>query len=59
LLDEIEEEQKKDAMTRDFDKVLELNVKIAEKSSRFYELIPDSRYRQSAVPSIDTEHLLK
>lgn len=35
-----------------------MREKIAEKSSRFYELIPDANYRNSAIPPIDNNHIL-
>jgi len=58
LLDEIAEEKKKDRSERDVDLLIKLKEKIAEKSSRFYELIPDSRYTDQPVPPIDDNRRL-
>jgi len=35
-----------------------MGEKISEKSSRFYEIIPDSRYVSSPIPPIDNLHKL-
>jgi len=59
LQEECQEERKKEFSKQDADKILEIQDKIAEKSSRFYELIPSSLYRNCAVPSIDDPYKLK
>lgn len=56
--EEIEAQRKLDNTKKDLNKMIDLHHKIAEKSSRFYELIPDSRYRMCPVPSIEYSHQL-
>jgi len=44
---------------QDYDAQLEVKEKIAGKSSRFYEIIPDNRYKDCPVPPIEDEYSLK
>jgi len=43
---------------QDLNKILDLKDKVAERSSRFYELIPDNRYRNCPVPPIESPYML-
>ena len=50
--------EQRNYMNCDIQKVLTLQEKIADESSKFYELIPHTQYRDQAVPSINNLHLL-
>lgn len=50
--------RKLDSTKQDLNKILDLKDKVAERSSRFYELIPDSRYKNCPVPPIENSYML-
>jgi hypothetical protein len=49
----------KEGIKADFDKLIAVKEKVAELSSRYYEIIPMSRYRDQIAPPINNIHLLK
>lgn len=53
LIGQIKEDEKKKPEDRDTNKVLELQEEIVERSGKFYELIPDERFKREPVKSLD------
>jgi hypothetical protein len=54
----LETRKRKDFADIDLDELLRIQEEIAERSSRFYELIPHKEYRTDPVPPIDNDTLL-
>lgn len=65
LLQDIQElikediEISKDGIRADFDKLTAVKEKISELSSRYYELIPLSRYKNQIAPPLNNQHSVK
>lgn len=57
LIQQVTEEMK-DFKNADYNKILELKETIANKSSRYYELIPSENYTAESIPPIEHEHTL-
>jgi len=53
LIGQIKEDEKKLPEDRDANKILELKEAIVEKSGKFYELIPDTKFKRTPVKSLD------
>jgi hypothetical protein len=58
LIDEDQELCKK-GMQADYEALTLVREKISNQSSRYYELVPQARYKDSIAPPLNNQHMLK
>lgn len=52
------EQQRKNVSDIDIEEILRIQEEIADKSSRFYELIPHKNYQTNPLPPIDNRNII-